>query len=418
MASNKKRLRHLPPTAVPVKISDLSTGLHSSQDNLHHFRADLAAYLGITPEACRLASSGRTALYCLLQGLKLERSSRTEIIMPAYTCPAVARVALDLDLHPTFIDLSSKTMRYNQQQLSATVGVNTLAVILVHPFGIPLPIDDILTLAHNAGAVVIEDAAQAMGARWNGQPVGTRGDFGLYSLGPGKPISTGGGGIATANNDDGIATLEHGWAQLPEQGAFGSAQAWMRQLAFQMAFHPHGWWAATRVGMHRVGNHEASWGYSVTNLTSAQARIGQALLPRLDKINRQRQHNAQMLAQALKQSTTIRSIAISASAEPIFLRFPLITKTEHQREKLFKKFWEVGIGAGRLYEVTLPSIYAVDHVGQGQNANLSSGNKLDAAPYASYPGAEAVAGRLLTLPTHHYVTEEDLQTMSGILAEA
>lgn len=418
MAPRRNRFRHLPPTAVPVTMSDLSAGLRSSPNALEQFRADLAAYLDITPEACQLASSGRTALYCLLQGLKLERTSRTQVIIPAYTCPAVARVAIDLDLHPTFVDLSPKTLCYNYEQLAAAVGENTLAVVLVHPFGIPLPVDDILALTHDAGAVVIEDAAQAMGARWNGRPAGTRGDFGLFSLGPGKPISTGGGGIATANHANAIPTLHHGWAQLPVQGAFGSAQAWMRLAAFQLAFHPRGWWAATRAGLHRIGNHEASWGYSVTNLTPAQARTGRALLPRLDEINAQRQRHAEKLTQALKQSTSIQSISISESADPIYLRFPLIAESKRQREQLFKEFWAAGIGAGRLYEATLPSIYAVDGVGRGQDAILSYGDKQEATSYGSFPGAEAVAGRLLTLPTHHYVTDNDLQIMSRILEES
>ena len=398
MTSKRSRFRHLPPTAVPVTTRDLQAGLRTSSLTRELFRADLASYLGIKPEACKLASSGRTALYCLLQGLKLERPSRLQIVMPAYTCPAVARVAIDLKLQPIFVDLSPHSMRYKLEQLTTAVGEKTLAVVLVHPFGIPLPVDDIVALSHSAGAVVIEDAAQALGARWDGRPVGTRGDFGLFSLGPGKPISTGGGGIAIANHPGAIRTLNRGWAELPTPGSFGSAQAWIRQASFQIAFHPRGWWAATRAGLHRVGNHEASWGYAVTNLTTAQAGIGQALLPRLDEINAQRRHRAVVLAEAIKHSSSLQSINIDEGADPIFLRFPLIAESEQQRENLFSELWANGVGAGRLYEETLPAIYPTNDD-------------------VSFPGAETIAHRLLTLPTHHYVTEEDLQKISRILAE-
>ncbi len=174
----------------------------------------------------------------------------------------------------------------------------TLAVILVHPFGISLPAANIIALAHDAGAVVIEDAAQALGAKWDGDSVGTKGDYGLFSLGPGKPISTAGGGIVITKEHKNIPSLNNWWADLPEVSASVSATAWMRQAAFQLAFNPHGWWAATRVGLHRVGNHESSWGYTLRGLAPSQAGVGLALLPRLDAINAQRRRRAAALQEA------------------------------------------------------------------------------------------------------------------------
>jgi dTDP-4-amino-4,6-dideoxygalactose transaminase len=396
MTRKKGRLRHLPPTAVPVGVSDLQAGLRSSNTTLDQFQTAIASYLGVSNAACKLASSGRTALYCLLLGLKLENPSRRQVIMPAYTCPAVARVAIDLDLQPIFVDISMETMGYMPDPLATAVGQETLAVILVHPFGISLPVDKIIAVAHAVGAAVIEDAAQALGAKWDGKPVGTRGDFGLFSLGPGKPISTGGGGIAIANNVQDIPSFVEWWAELPEASNMASAAAWMRQAAFQLAFHPNGWWLATRVGLHRVGNHETSWGYSVQSLTPTQARMGLALLPRLDEINAQRRRKAFVLEEVISQSRSVQTVSISEAAEPFYLRFPLFAENEEQREMLYDQFWSAGIGAGRLYEKSLPSLLSPDEP-------------------ASFPGAEAVASRLLTLPTHHYVTDNDIQIMSEIL---
>ncbi len=92
MAKKKHHFRHLPPTAVPVNTSDLQAGLRHLETNLEQFQAALAAYLEVDQSACRLASSGRTALFYLLRGLIAENPSRKQVIMPAYTCPAVARV--------------------------------------------------------------------------------------------------------------------------------------------------------------------------------------------------------------------------------------------------------------------------------------------------------------------------------------
>ena len=393
----KRRLSHLPPAAVPVTPADLLAGLRGSQATLQQFRLALASYLGVSVESCRLASSGRSALFCLLQGLKSERGTRTQVVMPAYTCPAVARVVIDLDLQPIFVDLTPQTMHYEAVGLATAVGDETLAVVLVHPFGIPLAAEETIAVAQQAGAVVIEDAAQALGAKWDGRPVGTRGDFGLFSLGPGKPISTGGGGIAIANHAQGIASLNSWWADLPKPTSVVSAAAWGRQAAFQLAFHPRGWWAATRVGLHRVGNQESSWGYQVQGLTTSQAGVGMALLPRLDAINAQRRRKAVLLQAAASRSQDVQTIAIDNKAQPIFLRYPLLATSEEERESLYEALWAAGIGAGRLYEKSLPAIFTP-------------------GKQASFPGAEAIARRLLTLPTHHQVTGNDIRNIDAILS--
>ncbi len=396
MSAQRPHFRHLPPTAVPLKKGDLSSGLRPTNDAQQLFRADLATYLGITADACLLASSGRSALYCLLQGLKLDHPGRAQVIMPAYTCPAVARVAIDLGLKPVYVDLSPRTMAYDLEQLVGILNENTLAIVIVHPFGIPLAVQETMSLAESVGAAVIEDVAQSFGAQWGEQFVGKRGDFGLFSLGPGKPISTGGGGFVIANKPGGINTLSRGRQALSKTSSLGSIQAWARQSAYQLAFHPRGWWLATRFGLHRVGNHEASWGYHLTELTAGQAAVGRRLLPRLQVINADRKHKAKILKAGIENSTRLQSIEIMDQAQPIYLRFPLIAQSEKQREALYDQLWAQGIGVGRLYEKTLPTIFGTE-----------TGK--------SFPGAEAIANRLLTLPTHHYVRDDDLQLMCEIL---
>lgn len=396
MTNKKRRFRHLPPTAVPVTASDLGAGLRMPDNVLEQFQNALAAYLGVDGNACKLASSGRTALYFLLRGLKEANPSRRQVVMPAYTCPAVARVVIDLALQPVFVDISMETLDFAPGRLAPSVSKETLAVILVHPFGIALPAAGTIAAAHEAGAIVIEDAAQALGAKWDGEPVGTRGDYGLFSLGPGKPISTAGGGIVVTKHDQNIPALNNWWADLPDSAGSVAATAWIRQAAFQLAFHPKGWWAATRVGLHRVGNHETSWGYNLSGLAPSQAGVGLALLPRLDVINAQRCRRAAALQKAAAHSNRLQNFVVSEDSGTIFLRFPILAESEEQREALFEEFWSAGIGAGRLYEKSLPAIFSTRE-------------------QALFPGAEAIASRLLTLPTHHYVTEDDMEAMGEIL---
>lgn len=390
--------RHLPPTAVPIRLSDLRRGLHPPAGAEAQFRAALTGYLDT--RACHLAASGRTALYLLLKGLseQADHSARREVLMPAYTCPALAKVALDLNLYPRLADISPHSLAFEGAHLEAQLSERTLAVICVHPFGIPQPIEPILTLANSVGAAVIEDAAQSLGARLGGRPVGVQGHFGLFSLGPGKPLSTGGGGILCTNQAGDIPRVERAWEALPPPSALASAWTLSRLALLALAFHPRGWWLAARVGLQRLGDREASWGYRLGRLSSAQAAVGLALLERLDAINRCRQKNAERMIACLQELDFLHIPSPAATAEPIYLRVPLLVSNEEQRERLYRRLWAAGIGVGRMYRYPLSNLFP-------QVAT------------ESYPGASFIARHLLTLPTHHYVSDADMEQIARIFHE-
>ena len=385
--------RQLPPTASPLIASDLARGLAggSLRDGATgRFSRSLAETLGVP--ACHLASSGRTALYLLLRALAHEPSlaGRREIVLPAYTCPAVAKVALDVGLRPRLVDVSPATLGFDLDRLTDAIGRQTLVVMHVHPFGLPQPVDLVLDLAHQAGAVVIEDAAQSMGARSAGRPVGVRGDFGLYSLGPGKPMSLGGGGVLSVNGSRYGAIVAEAWKTLPDVGAVGSALAEARLAAFALAFHPRGWWLITRTGLNSVGDREESWRYRLMGLAPSQAAVGLALLPKLDEANQLRRRNAERLLARLAGLDGVCLPMVDPSTEPIFLRLPVLVPDEARHNEVFRRLWAAGIGVGRMYQRPLGAIFP---------QIPSDGNR----------GAELVARSLLTLPTHHYLTAADVE---------
>lgn len=387
--------RHLPPTVVPTALSDLIQALRASPQAPDHFQAALTQYLGV--RACWLAASGRTALHLLLRSLHgaVDHPARCEVLMPAYTCPSLVKVVLDLDLSPRFVDISPDTLAFQMDHLERNLSQRTLAVVCVHPFGIPHRIEDVLGRGHAAGAVVIEDAAQSMGARQDGRPVGVKGDFGLFSLGPGKPISTGGGGILCTDSDHHVQLLQRAWEDLPPPSRAASAGALVRLTLFTLAFHPFGWWLATRAGLHRVGDYEASWGYAMRRLTASQASVGLMLLERLDVVNQQRRENAYRLIRRLGEMEFVHIPLPEATAEPIYQRLPVIVSNPEQRERLFRRLWLAGIGVGRMYRRALPDLFP----------QISA---------EIYPGARYVARNLLTLPTHHYVSNGDVEQIAQI----
>ena len=320
-------------------------------------------------------------------------AGRREIVLPAYTCPAVAKVALDVGLQPRLVDVSPATLGFDLDRLPAAIGRQTLAVVHVHPFGLPQPVDTVLDLAHQSGAVVIEDAAQSMGAQSAGRPVGVRGDFGLYSLGPGKPMSLGGGGVLSVNSSRYGEIVAEAWKTLPDVGSVGSALAEARLGVFALAFHPRGWWLITRTGISSVGDRQESWGYHLTGLASSQAAVGLVLLPKLDEANWRRCRNAERLMARLAGLDGVCLPRVDPITEPIYLRLPVLVPDQARHDEVFRRLWAAGIGVGRMYQRPLSAIFP---------QIPSDGN----------PGAELVARSLLTLPTHHYLTADDVECIA------
>ncbi len=383
-------LRHLPPTTTPLPLADLGGSLSGAAQAPARFRAALSADLG--RPVCGLAASARTALFVLLDCLRTaaDSSARREVLLPAYTCPSLVKVIRDAALRPRLVDISPHTLIFEESQLATALSERTLALIWVHPFGLPQDIEPGLRLAAKVGAVLIEDAAQALGAGFGGQPVGTRGDFGLFSLGPGKPLSTGGGGFVCARREDGLSRrVTEAFERLPDPPLIASGLAWLRLLALRLLFHPTGWWLATQAQIERLGENEASWGYQRRSLTGVQAGVGMRLLPRLATINRQRRDNAERLLAHLQSAAGLHVPPPPAAAAPIYLRLPLLVEEQTRRERLFEALRRAGIGVGKMYKRPLAQIFP----------------DLATTPC---PGAETVARQLLTLPTHHYLQAADV----------
>jgi dTDP-4-amino-4,6-dideoxygalactose transaminase len=374
----------------------VAPAIYAPREANERLRASLNALFDVRQSF--LASSGRTALYLLLAALRDRAqgsnaaTERNEVVLPAYTCPSVAKVILEADLEPRLVDIDPRSMVMLADELVAAIGPQTLAVMLIHPFGIAHDVEPALTLAQQSGAVLIEDAAQSMGARLNGRYAGTRGHYGLFSLGPGKPLSAGGGGIVCVGDLGDMALAEKGWRQLPDAGRLADYVALARLAAFQSAFQPLGWWMATRAGAQKAGDDEANWGFSLSGLTAAQAGIADRQLKHLDTYNEARRANAHQMIDGL---TGLSGITLPGPQQTgidfdgaFFLRLPLLFDDPQRCLAVHDALQAQGIGAGRMYKKTLPALFPTLH--------------------GHFLGADAVASGLLTLPTHHHLRPDDV----------
>lgn len=125
-----------------------------------------------------------------------------EVIVPPYTFIATASVVLEVNCVPVFVDIHPDTYNLDPAALEAAITDRTKAIIPVHFAGLPCDMDAILTIARRHNLRVIEDAAHAHGAEYNGQKLGTLGDAGSFSFQSSKNLTSGEGGMVITNDDD------------------------------------------------------------------------------------------------------------------------------------------------------------------------------------------------------------------------
>ncbi len=181
----------------------LASGRLTMGPKVEEFEAELAGACG-TAHAVAV-SSGTAALHLAVLALGLEPGD--EVLVPAYTFPATANVVALAGLRPVLVDVDPETMNLDPGRVR--VGPRTRAIIAVHLFGRPAPVEELPDLP------LIEDAAAALGARRRDRPCGSLGALGCLSFHPRKIVTTGEGGAVTTDADELAATLRslrhHGW---------------------------------------------------------------------------------------------------------------------------------------------------------------------------------------------------------------
>jgi len=126
-----------------------------------------------------------------------------EVITPAFSFVASASTIVMAGAQPVFADIDPTTFALDPDALESTLTRRTRAIVVVHLYGHPAPIDRIAEIARRRGVALVEDAAQAIGATWDGQPIGSWGDAACLSFYPTKNLGAcGDAGMLLTNRDD------------------------------------------------------------------------------------------------------------------------------------------------------------------------------------------------------------------------
>jgi dTDP-4-amino-4,6-dideoxygalactose transaminase len=313
------------------------------------FEASFAAYLG-AGEAVGVAS-GTAALQLALQACGIGRGD--EVITSAHTFFATAEPISNLGATPVFVDIDPATFNIDPQRVEAAITPRTRAIVPVHLYGRPAPMDELLEIGSRHGLVVIEDAAQAVGARYRGRACGTIGGLGCFSFYPGKNLGAYGDGGAVTGNDPAL-------------------------LARIRKLRDHG--RTSKYEHDEIGYGE--------RLDALQAAVLAAKLTHLAAWTAARRSHARLYSELLAGSAVITPGEDPADEHV----FHLYVIRSERRDELLKHLAASGVGAGVHYPVPLHRQPAYRDL-----------------PAVSLPATELAASQVLSLPMYPELSTDQIE---------
>ena len=179
----------------------LASGRYIGGPTVEGFEQQFAAYTGTSD--CIACNSGTDALFLALRALDIGPGD--EVITTPFTFVATAEVISAVGAKPVFVDIDPASFNLNLDQVEAAITAHTRAVIPVHLFGQPVDMTRLMAIAQSHNLYIVEDCAQATGAEWAGQKVGSIGHVGCFSFYPTKNLGACGDGGAITTHDGAIA---------------------------------------------------------------------------------------------------------------------------------------------------------------------------------------------------------------------
>ena len=377
--------RTLPPTAAPLLFRNLfhATVSSLSEDGAEDkFKDQIRHYFNV--KNVFLVSSGKAAIYLTLLALQ-QMSRRTEVIIPAYSsfclASAMARTGLSINL----CDIDPGTLDFDLSRLQSLITERTLAVIPVHNYGLVCNLKEIKKLAMGKGAFVVEDAAQAAGALFGNQKVGTIGDVGILSLGRGKNICALGGGVILTDKGPLAEWIAGALEKYPKGSLVSDMASFVTGTALSLLLNPERYVLPANLPFLNLGANIFDPDFKIARFPSLNAEVGQQTFLSIDRYNEIRIQNARLLNKGLDGNGMLKIPEPNPDGRSVYLRFPILFQDKETRENAFLQLHRKRLGASHSYPAPLSRI---------------AGFKKYMVGDGNFPGAQFVSDRILTLPTH------------------
>lgn len=351
------------PIAEPVvdeaEVNRVETVMQSGQladgPEVRAFEEEFSAFCGVDHGVA--TSNGTTALHTALHALGIGAGDR--VLTTPFSFVASANAIRLVGATPVFADIDPKTYTLDptavEHQLETGPPID--AILTVHLYGLPSDMDRLTALADEHDIPIIEDAAQAHGARYDDEPVGSLGDVACFSFYPTKNMTTGEGGMVVTDGQE-IATR-----------------------AARFVNH----------GRAEVGYDHVSLGHNF-RMTSIAAAMGRAQLKRLPSFVETRQSNAARLTDRLADTEVVTPFVPERSTHA-YHQYTVLTD---DRTGLQDTLEQADIGSGVYYPTPIHQQPAYDFVEHHA------------------PTAERIAGEVLSLPVHPGVSTADIDRIAEV----
>jgi dTDP-4-amino-4,6-dideoxygalactose transaminase len=199
----QRQFKDIQPEVESTVYSILASGSYIMGAYVKQFEAEFAAYCGVKHAIS--VGNGTDGLVIALKSLNIGPGD--EVITSPFTFFATAESISAVGATPVFVDVRPDSYNINENLIEAAITTKTRAIMPVHLFGQPAEMDHINSIACNHGLKVIEDACQAVGARYHGKRVGGLSDVGVFSFFPTKNLGCAGDGGMITTNDDKLAAI-------------------------------------------------------------------------------------------------------------------------------------------------------------------------------------------------------------------
>lgn len=337
--------------------------------------------------------SGSAALLFLLENLKEQNPTKSQVIVPVYTCYSIAAVIEHAGLEIVLCDLNPDTLDFNYAELEECINKNTLAIISTHFFGRKLDYNQLEQIKNTTGAIIIEDAAQG------GHSIASLGrssDFIVTSTGRGKPVSTLGGGYLIAqNNTSIIQILLEKYNILADRTLVEEVLVLAKIFIVNILLNPYLYTIPFSMPYFRIGETIYPETIPVKKLTNFQQKL--FMHENSDRLNSIRNkhvkyyyHNLKQQGSGLQPSLSCSEIDSYAPMRyPVYLSQNINTEHENTLDKMCK------YGIVKMYPKLLSDLDQI-------KSFCFNFNKL-------FPGGNFIVKNLVTLPTHALLNKHDLE---------
>lgn len=326
----------------PVLLSVCRQGQYIMGSAVADFEEKIADYLNV--EYAVSCGNGTDALTMLLEAMEIGVGD--QVITTPFTFFSTAEAIARVGATPVFADIDEKTFNIDSHKAEAALSPRTKAILPVHLFGNPADMDAIQCLAQTHGLKVVEDACQAIGARYQGRPIGSLGHGAAFSFFPTKNLGCfGDGGLMTTNDPQLAAKLR----SLRMHGSSGNQKYINERLGYN------------------------------SRLDTLQAAILQVKLAHLDRWNNRRRKLAAYYTEKLCGFDLIPQQE-TPQAESVYHLYAVKTERRDRQLQLLK---DRGIASGIYYPIPLHLQKAFAYLGYQKG---------------DFPVAEALAEKILALP--------------------